>query len=402
MDRLMTTQIKPFRFTNNAIGELPNQKKQIIYKDTKLTHLGLLVGVRSKSFFIQAHAQGRPIRHSIGKFPYLSVEGARKKGMAVLAKIFNGENPNTTRKAERELLKFTLADALDLYIKTHNGLKERTARDYRGTVKRYFGDWLNKPLLWITPELVMKRHAKLGECIGNSTANGALRVIRAVYNFAKAMQPELPDNPVARLSQTRAWYKETRRTRIIESKDLKSWWQATEALQNRDFTDYFQFMLLTGLRKSEGLRLRWENVDLKGKKFTIIETKNGDPLTLPLSDYLVTLLSSRVRSSEWVFTGFGSSGHLVEPKKAVKQVCEISEVEFTMHDLRRTFLTIAESLDIPAYALKRLVNHRISDVTAGYIQITVERLRKPMQKITEYVMSHIHDEKKVSSLRISK
>jgi hypothetical protein len=38
---------------------------------------------------------------------------------------------------------------------------------------------------------------------------------------------------------------------------------------------------------------------------------------------------------------------------------------------------------IPAYALKRLLNHKMNhDVTAGYIIMDVERLRKPMQMIT--------------------
>ena len=62
-------------------------------------------------------------------------------------------------------------------------------------------------------------------------------------------------------------------------------------------------------------------------------------------------------------------------------------VAFTVHDLRRTFITIAESLDIPAYALKRLLNHATgADVTAGYIVASTERLREPMQKITDYVL----------------
>lgn len=60
---------------------------------------------------------------------------------------------------------------------------------------------------------------------------------------------------------------------------------------------------------------------------------------------------------------------------------------FTLHDLRRPFITIAESLDIPSYALKRLVNHKMAnDVTAGYIVAGVERLRQPMQNITDYIL----------------
>lgn len=51
-------------------------------------------------------------------------------------------------------------------------------------------------------------------------------------------------------------------------------------------------------------------------------------------------------------------------------VTKLSGIHFTVHDLRRTLITIAEGLDI----------------TAGYIVTDVERLRKPMQQITDYFM----------------
>lgn len=58
-----------------------------------------------------------------------------------------------------------------------------------------------------------------------------------------------------------------------------------------------------------------------------------------------------------------------------------------VHDLRRTFATVAESLDIPAYALKRLMNHKTQgDVTGGYLVITTERLRAPMERIEDFVL----------------
>jgi integrase len=91
--------------------------------------------------------------------------------------------------------------------------------------------------------------------------------------------------------------------------------------------------------------------------------------------------------SPWVFPGPGKSGHLSEPKTTVRQVTKTSGINFTPHDLRRTFLTIAEGLDIPAYALKRLVNHKSKgDVTAGYIVPDVERLREPMQRISKHIL----------------
>ncbi len=54
--------------------------------------------------------------------------------------------------------------------------------------------------------------------------------------------------------------------------------------------------------------------------------------------------------------------------------------------IQATLATIAESLDLSAYALKRLLNHTMThDVTAGYIMRDVERLRKPMQRISDYL-----------------
>jgi len=47
---------------------------------------------------------------------------------------------------------------------------------------------------------------------------------------------------------------------------------------------------------------------------------------------------------------------------------------------------VADSLDIPGYAVKALLNHKPSDVTAGYIVTDVERLRVPMQRITDYML----------------
>ncbi len=72
--------------------------------------------------------------------------------------------------------------------------------------------------------------------------------------------------------------------------------------------------------------------------------------------------------SEIVFPGKDPSGYIIESRKTMIKITEQSGVEFTLRDLRRTFITIAESLNIPAYALKRLLNHKMNnDVTAGYI-----------------------------------
>jgi integrase len=154
--------------------------------------------------------------------------------------------------------------------------------------------------------------------------------------------------------------------------------------------DFLLIALFTGMRRNEVASLRWENINLDERKLHLPTTKNGDPLILPLSDYLLNLfreIKGSAAASPWVFPGKGPAGHIVEPKKFSQRVTAASSVSFTLHDLRRTYITIAESLNIPHYALKRLLNHRSSaDVTGGYIIINVDRLRGPVELISERIL----------------
>lgn len=102
-------------------------------------------------------------------------------------------------------------------------------------------------------------------------------------------------------------------------------------------------------------------------------------------------LKLKIVASDYVFPGSGNGGYLVEPRVQMGKITEFSGVNFTVHDLRRTFITIAESLDIAAYSLKRLLNHKMTnDVTSGYIITDVERLRKPMQLMMKQPNSYTH------------
>lgn len=160
--------------------------------------------------------------------------------------------------------------------------------------------------------------------------------------------------------------------------------------QNREtIRDYLLLALFTGLRREEAARMTWNNVDLKARTLKVTDTKNHQDHTLPLSDFLYALLQQRKNNAinEFVFQRANGTGYISEQRKQIIKIIKESGIKFTIHDLRRTFVTVAESLDISAYAVKRLVNHKMSnDITAGYIVTDVERLRQPMQKITDYIL----------------
>lgn len=180
-----------------------------------------------------------------------------------------------------------------------------------------------------------------------------------------------------------------RRKTFIKAHELAPWYQGIQALENAILRDYLLLIIFTGLRRQEAAKLQWSQVDFKAGTLTITDTKNHETHILPLSDYLHSLLLKlhRNAASAFVFPGPGAGGHIIEPHKQIAKVVKETGSHFTVHDLRRTFITVAESLDIPAYALKRLLNHKMqNDVTAGYIMTDTERLRKPMQQITDFLL----------------
>ena len=115
---------------------------------------------------------------------------------------------------------------------------------------------------------------------------------------------------------------------------------------------------------------------------------------MPLGSYLHELLIWRRRgtNSIFVFPGPGKTGYFQGVNRAANRIARQAGVEFMPHDCRRSFITVAESLDIPFVALKRLLNHRSRDITESYIGADVHRLREPMQRIEDAVLAYARSE----------
>jgi len=377
------------RLTRRAIDEISHPDRgQVFYRDTMLSGFGLRVGTQSKVFFAEGQVNRRTRRVTIGRADVFAPEIARKKALALLGEMAEGNNPNEEKRKKRSEC-ITLEMAVQRFFETRTTLSPHTVNGYERTVRLYLKSWRKKPLPEITRQMVLKKHQDIGEAHGNTTANNAMRHLRSIYNFIAATQDDFPPNPVQILSQARAWYKERRRQTVVTAADLPAWWKAVMA-EPEYSRDFLLMALFSGMRRGELLALRWENLDLQARTLHLPYTKNGDPLHLPLSEFLTELLKQRWARNEgspWVFPGPGKSGHLVETKKFLVRVTAGSGVSFTLHDLRRTFITIAESLDVPYYALKRLLNHRSNgDVTGGYIVVNTERLRAPVELIAQKVL----------------
>lgn len=379
------------------------QSGQLFLRDTELKGFALRVTAGgAKSFIIERRINGRTRRITLARFPVLTVEQARIEAQKQLGAIVTGHDPVKERQQVR-VQSITLHEAFKTFREARSHLTIKTMYDYKRVMQVAFPDWQSKPLREITKDMVLRRYQQLGRNRGPHYATLAMRSLRSVLNFAMNHyddadgNPILRDNPVLCLTRNRAWYPSKRRQTVIKAHQLPAWVDAVNRLRIEapirvadTIADYLLFLLFTGLRRSEAVRLQWADVDLQDRTLVIRHTKNREPLTLPLSDYLVEMLENRkaTSTSDYVFPGEGQPGPLVEPRSGVFWVARISGVPFVLHDLRRTFITVAEGPDIPMYAIKRLVNHKMNnDVTAGYIISDMERLRAPMQRITDFLLS---------------
>jgi len=297
-------------------------------------------------------------------------------------------------KARKEIIGVTLQEVLDQYLSVRN-LRPNSVRAYRYMVPRCLGDWIDLPVVAITREMIEQRHIELRRptrqgTSGEAQANTVMHMLGTLLNFAAANyeidgKPIILMNPIKRLSHNRRWYQERRRQTIVPDCKLPAWYDAVMLLRQQTVRDYLLLLLFTGLRRNEAATLRWEDLDFESKVLVVRSevAKNGKEHRLPLSDFLEDLLRKRYLeriSEEFVFPGRGNKRHLVDSDHVIRGVAKRAGCSFMLHDLRRTFLTVAERLALSYVVLKKLANHSgKNDTTFGYVVVDVERLREPMQ-----------------------
>lgn len=271
-------------------------------------------------------------------------------------------------------------------------LRPSTRKGYDRVILKYCIDWLERDLPSLTDDEILKKYVGIREKSGSAQAALAVRVLKALYAYAIA-RFQIPERNIGRILRVAGiTLTPIRKTRHIQKNDLPKWYKAvssqSKTRQERTARDIFLLGLFTGLRKTEIMSLKWEDIDLRSRILTARNTKNHRDHSLPLPDFLVRLLRERkpdTGKSPYVFPGKDLTVRIRDIDDSRFRVIDESGINFTIHDLRRTFATIAAEMGIPPYLLKKLLNHKSGDVTEGYVISTVEILRSPVQKIAKRI-----------------
>jgi len=364
-----------------------------------------------KSYRVKARIKGgESIIYTIGKDGHkgMNAESARKEAKSVLSLMGLGLDPreeNRRQKAEQtakkesqeaDVLKsrLTVRVAFEEWHSQERKTKDSTKTLYRQCIYKHLADWLDSPMAEITAEMVAQRYAAVAG-VSPGSANNTFRALRMLFNWYIIRQEDLPasqqifhKNPVTVLHRRDMWQALKPRTQFVTARQLPAWFTAVESLENPIYRDFFLFALVTGLRLTEAGGLRWEHVDFENKIFTAVDTKNGSDHTLPMTPFTEALLRRRTNTTAFVFPGKGADGHLSDTRYWIDEVTERSGVDFTCHQLRRTFSNMAMDVNVSDGQRKMLLNHaNKSDVTQEhYTTKDAERMREPLRQVEQYIL----------------
>jgi integrase len=377
----MTTIIN---FTKANLESLPTPASaRVEYQDGKTPGLKIRVTPNNvKTFCVLKRVKGgSPLRTTLGRFPDMSIEQARRQAAVILAEIAEGGNPAEVKRALKAEL--TFADLFNIYLERHAKVHKKTDKNDEQRYKQYLEKPLgNKKLSAITKDVIATIHAKITSDGHPVVANRVLALLSVVFN--RGIEWGFTGtNPCAQIRRN----KEVSRDRFLQSGELPAFFAELRAETNHTIRDYIWMALFTGARRENALSMRWPDINLTEGTWRIPMTKNGTPQNIPLPESAIKLLKSRRKILDkdevFVFPGIGATGHLVEPKKAWAKILERANITgLRIHDLRRTFGSWQAKTGASLSIIGKSLNHKSTQTTAIYARLDMDPVRDSMNTAT--------------------
>ena len=139
-----------------------------------------------------------------------------------------------------------------------------------------------------------------------------------------------------------------------------------------DLPDILMFFSNTGARRSEAIKLEWQDVNFDGNEITFRNTKNGKDHTIPLTRELSACLEARKHKSKYVFPGRDggrrNSGALSRLFGRLKMKCSLPKNAQPIHGLRSKFASSLSAGGVPIADIKELMNHADISTTMRYVR----------------------------------
>ena len=396
----------------------PDGKQQDFLRDTKAPGLRVrATAAGAKSFVFEAKLQRKTIRRTIGDVRAWTIEQARTEANRMRVLIDAGTNPNELdrqqqaeaqeREAAAAIAAVTVAEAWSEYLNDRKPMwGDRHYADHlklsaAGGEPRKRGAGVTQP--GPLHSLMATRLADLDSAQIEAwaaqegkerptVARLAWRLLRAFLAWC-AEQSEyralVADGNPAKTKRTReALGKPGAKRDAIMREQLPAWFAAIQQLPTPAVVAYLQFQLLTGCRPSEGIELKWEDVDLKWRTLLLRDKVEGDRV-IPLPAFLAQVIDALPRRNAYVFASpTVKDAHIQRPSRALHRACMIAGIEpVSPHGLRRSFKSLSEWVEMPTGIVAQIMGHKPSATAERHYTVRpLDLLRVHHEKLVAWIL----------------
>ena len=364
----------------------PEPKPRIIW-DRQVVGLGLKVfPTGRKAFVLSYRVNGAKRLATIARPGECNLAEARERAGKELIRIRGGEADPLTRRTDRDS-RPTVDQGLDRLfgewaperIKLGKN-KASTIREYRLQADKYVRPAIGKlAIADVTRQHVEAMVRRLSN--RPTQRNRVLAFTSRAFSLFEAWEwREQHSNPARGIDKAR----ESARDRTLSADEIG---RLSAALAKVDghhepIVAAIKVAMLSGLRISEVLGLRWTDVDMETGRAKLRDTKTGDrwhDLPEPALDVIDRLGGV----SEFVFVRI--KDQLITywmVRKLFDRVCrEAGLSDVRLHDMRRTVATMAAASGVGSHVIRDLLGHKTTAMADRYVRHVGNPVREARNRI---------------------
>ena len=211
--------------------------------------------------------------------------------------------------------------------------------------------------------------------------NRVLNIMKA--SLSKAVEWEIDGLTSSPAKGVKSIPDYTRKERFLTPEEGQRLIEAVQQSANPMLYPLVGFLLLTGARKSEALRMKWADIDFGLRLWTVPLSKSGRPRHIPMSHGAISLVETAktiavkngVGTSEFVFPNLTTGKPLSDVTHAwqkARQVAGLQDVR--LHDLRHSYASALVNQGRSIYEVQKLLGHANVRTTERYAHLSTETL----------------------------
>ncbi len=251
---------------------------------------------------------------------------------------------------------------------------KRSADMDRTRSRRLLAAFGGKPVDTITPQEIERLKASLkAEGLAEATVNRHLALLKSMLNLA-IRNEKLERNPAKAVKLFR---ENNARVRYLSEEEE---FRLFQTLPER-YAPVVEVGLLTGLRASNLLGLRWRDMDLDKSVYTIPRSKSGEALRLPMHPRVQEILKSLPRNGIYVFAEADGEPpwDFTHTFASAAKKAGISDLH--LHDLRHTFASRLAMAGVDLLTIKELGGWKTLTMVTRYAHLSPDHKRQALGRL---------------------